>query len=122
MPWRVTFRAGGRVDRRRAATLAESLDVLEALSRAVADGPGLAAVDVRSRRWEPSERIAARGELRGPQRWRPDVRGGLDVRGDGSVQAWTGAPRREALEPRDGEEPYAALRRVLAAQSVNVEP
>jgi hypothetical protein len=122
MPWLVTFRAGGRVERRRAATLQEALDTLEALARAVAGGPRLAPVDLRSRRWEPGDRVAARGEVRGPQRWRPDVRAGIDVRGDGSAAAWSGAPRREAVEPRDGEDPYAALRRALGAQSVSVEP
>jgi hypothetical protein len=120
MAWRLTWRAGGRVERLHAGSLDEALDTLEARARAAASGPGLAAVDLRSRRWSPAERVAARGEVRGPQRWRADVRAGIDVRGDGSVVAWTGAPRREELEPRDGEDPYRALRR--AAQSVSVAP
>src|SRR4051794_2451092 len=115
MPWRVTFRDGARVQRTAEPTLDAALDALEARARAAADGPGLAAVDLRSRRWEPGDQVAARGELRGPQRWRPAVRAGLDVRGDGAVQAWTGAPERAIVEPREGEDAYAALRRALTA-------
>jgi hypothetical protein len=115
MPWRVTFRSGARVERTTEPTLAAALDELELRARAAADGPGLKPVDLRSRRWEPGDQVAARGELRGPERWRPAVRGGLDVRGDGAVQAWTGAPERAVVEPLEGEDAYAALRRVLTA-------
>jgi hypothetical protein len=119
--WRLTWREGGRVERVRTGSLAEALDGLEERGRAAAAGPGLAPVDLRARRWEPGDRVAARGEVRGPQRWRPDVAAGIDVRGDGSVQAWTGGVARAPVQAR-GEDAYAALRRALAAQSVSVEP
>jgi hypothetical protein len=122
MSWQVIFRPGGRVERRRAETLEAALDALEALTRAAAAGPPAAPVDLRRRRWEPGDQVAARAELRGPQRWRPDVRAGIDVRGDGSAVAWTGAPRREAIDPREAEDAWTALRRVVAAQSASVEP
>ena len=115
MSWRVTVRNGPKVERRRAATLAEALDLLEAETRAVATTTRRGTIDVRVRRFEPGEQVAARAELRGP-----GVRAGLDVRGDGDVQAWTGRIRRRLVEPGAGETPYQALRR--AVQSTSVDP
>jgi len=56
----------------------------------------------------------------GPQRLRPIIHAGIDVRGDGSVVAWSGGVRREAIAMVGGETAYAALRR--AVQSTSVEP
>jgi hypothetical protein len=115
MAWRVTVRRGPRVERWTAADLGEALERAETEARAAASGPGLGDIDLRARRYEAGDRVAARVELAGPQRWRPDVRAGLDVRGDGSVLAWTGGAARSELVPEDGADAYAALRRALTA-------
>jgi hypothetical protein len=116
-PWRVTVRIGPRVERARAGTLEEALDELEARTRAAATAEGRrGAIDLRIRRFEPEDQVIVRGELRGPGRWFPAVRGGLDVRGDGEVQAWTGGARRSLVAPAADETPYRALRRVLTTR------
>jgi hypothetical protein len=113
MAWRVVMRRGPQVERLRTDSLAEALDLLENRVRQVAMGPRPDAVDVRVRRYEPGDLVWARAEVRGPQRFTPDVRAGVDLRGDGSVVAWTGSVRRASVEPADGESPYDALRRAL---------
>jgi hypothetical protein len=119
--WRVTVRTGPKVERVRAATLEEALDALESRTRIAATAEGRrGTIDLRYRRFEPGEQVVARAELRGPGRWRPAVRAGLDVRGDGDVQAWTGGVRRLPLTPADGETAFDVLRRAL--QSTSVEP
>lgn len=115
------MRVGPKVDRVRTATLEEALDELESRTRVAATAEGRrGTVDLRYRKFEPGDQVVARSELRGPGRWRPAVRAGLDVRGDGEVQAWTGRVERSVLEPADRETPYQALRRAL--QGTSVEP
>jgi hypothetical protein len=58
---------------------------------------------------EPVQQVVARLELAGPRR----ARGGVDVRGDGSSEAYTGRLRRRLVRQRDGESAYDALGRAL---------
>jgi hypothetical protein len=116
MPWKLTVRAGPRVQRDRFETLSEALDALEERAREEADSAPNRTVDVKVRRFEPVQQVAARVELAGPERFAPTVRAGVDVRGDGSTEAYLGRVRRAAIEQRKGETPYRALRRALQAR------
>jgi len=117
MAYRVVLRQGPKVEKLGADTLDAALELLERRARAVAAGPGRAPVDLHVRRFEPVQQVAARAELRGG-----GLRAGVDVRGDGSAEAWTGRVRRRLIEARDGEDAYAALGRAVRAQSSSVEP
>jgi hypothetical protein len=113
MSWRVTVRTGPKVQKLRADTLDEALELLKTETRVAANTTRRGTIDVKVRRFEPEDQVATRVELRGP-----GARAGFDVRGDGSVQAWTGRVRRRLVEPEGDETPYDALKR----QMTSVEP
>ncbi len=114
--WRITVRNGPKVEKLRADAVAEALDLVEREGRVLSAGPGRSAVVLRSREFAPRQQVAGRVELAGP-----GVRAGIDVRGDGEAEAWTGRLRRRVIEQEGRESPYDALRRVVA-QSVSVDP
>lgn len=113
--YKLTIRTGPQIERLKAETLEEALDALEMHARAASNTERRPAVDLRVRRYEPGDQVMVRAELRGP-----GVAGGVDVLGDGAVNAWTGRIRRRAVDPQEGESPYEALRTAL--QSVSVDP
>ena len=115
MSWRVVVRSGPRVEKHPADTLGEALELLETEARVAANTARRSEVDVRFRRFTPAQQVAVRAELRGP-----GPRVGFDVRGDGSVHAWTGRLRRRLISPEGDETVYEALRRAL--QITSVEP
>ncbi len=117
VPWKLTVRAGSRVERSTFAELDDALAAAEARARQLADDAPGEPVDLRYRTYEPVEQVAARIELAGPERIVPSVRAGLDVRGDGSTEAYLGRVRRQLVDQRKGETPYGALRRAIGAQT-----
>jgi hypothetical protein len=106
---RVVIRSGPRVDRVAAASLDEALELIEARARALAADTRRPAVELRYKTFEPVQQVAHRIELQAPR----GVRAGVDVRGDGSVEAWTGRLRRRLVTREADESVYAALRRTL---------
>jgi hypothetical protein len=107
----VTARAGAKVRKQRFDGLEEALAALERIAGELADGAdGRPAGGFLIRRLEPVQQVVGRIELAGPGR----VRAGVDVRGDGSTEAFLGRVRRRLVEQQPRETPFDALRRVLA--------
>lgn len=111
MAWRVTIRIGPKVTKHAAGSVSEAVSVLEReLTGAGARRDELRAL---TRTYAPQQQVAARGEVRTGPPW-ARVHGGVDVRGDGSMEAYTGRVTRQLVEPQDGESPFAALLRALS--------
>ena len=59
--------------------------------------------------FEPGAQVAVRAELKGPR----GLRAGIDLRGDGSAEAWTGRLSKQPVAEQPGEDVHAALRRAV---------
>jgi hypothetical protein len=111
MAYTVTVRNGPRVERERHDELGGALDWVERRGRELEEDAHAPAVGGRVlRKIEPVQQVVARIEVKGPG----GVRAGVDVRGDGSSEGFTGKVRRRVIEQRPGESAYDALRRALA--------
>ena len=109
--YRVTVRAGAKVRKQRHQQLDQALAAVERIAGELAeDADARPAGGFLIRRLAPIEQVVGRIELAGPH----GLRAGVDVRGDGSSEAFTGRVRRALVEQRGSESPFDALRRVLA--------
>jgi hypothetical protein len=107
----VMVRAGANVRKEHCSDLDSALAAIEREGRELEAGADERAVGgTLIRRLEPVQIVVGRVELSGPRR----LRAGIDVRGDGSSEAFTGRLRRRVLAQRGHESAYDALRRELA--------
>ena len=97
------------MERTRHEELKEALKEVERRGHELEAGADAKPRSPLGRTYEPVQQVVARIELSGPRR----VRAGVDVRGDGSSEAFTGRLRREVIKQRRNESPYDALRRKL---------
>jgi hypothetical protein len=106
----LTIRSGAKVRKERHADLDAALAAVERIGAELSDGAAARPVGgTLIRRFEPVQQVVGRIEIAGPGK----LRAGVDVRGDGSSEAFTGRVRRRLVEQRRGESPYDALRREL---------
>jgi hypothetical protein len=107
----VTVRSGAKVRKERHNELDGALAAIEGIASELAhDASAHTVGGTLIRRLEPVQQVVGRIELSGPRR----LRAGVDVRGDGSSEAYTGRLGRTLVEQRSGESATDALRRVLA--------
>jgi hypothetical protein len=108
--WTLTVRDGPKVRRERHGSLAQAIAALDAAVEALEPGAVRDEARVFARRIEPAAQVAARLELSGPG----GERGGVDLRGDGSAEAFTGRVRRRVVTRHPSESAASALERALA--------
>jgi hypothetical protein len=109
--YRVKVRTGGHVARERYDDANQALAAIERHALDLERTAGSRTVGgTLMRRFEPVQQVVGRVEVSCPD----GDHGGIDVRGDGSAEAFIGRLRRTLVEQRRGESPYAALRRALA--------
>ena len=108
--YKVTIRGQGRTETFHRDELEPALDLLEFELRALLSSSRREPARGLARRYEPGELVAVRGEIAGR-----GVRGGVDIRGDGTAEAFTGRVWRSLVEAQPGESAYEALRRVLTS-------
>ncbi|MEA2308418.1 MAG: hypothetical protein QOG86_965 [Thermoleophilaceae bacterium] len=106
--YRLKVRVGSKVERSRHDDVEAAIHALEVRAGELQRSARGRRIDIKISRFDPVQQVTARLELSGPRR----LRVGADVRGDGSVESWTGRFRRELIERRRGESPFDALRRV----------
>jgi hypothetical protein len=106
-PYKLVMRLGPQVEKERHASLDEAL---AALGRRVPQVERRGHARTLGREYEPVGQVAGRLELHGPS----GTHGGIDVRGDGSAEAYVGWVRKRVVEQEDGETALDALRRALA--------
>jgi hypothetical protein len=115
--WQLTVRAGPKVKKQSFPVLGDALTALEQSAGEYAANAPAESFDAKIRRFEPAEQVLARLEVAGPERFVPTVRAGVDVHGDGSVEAYRGRVRRQAIQPRRRETVYDALRRAVEEEA-----
>jgi hypothetical protein len=109
--WKVTVRHRSRVGREKFATLDEAITDARRRVEQIRREDRLPPISML-REFTPAERVQARVEISGPGLIRAPE-GGIDVMGDGSAIAYTGAIRKRTLEADSLEEAFERLREGL---------
>jgi hypothetical protein len=117
--WTLTVRSGPHVQRVRCESLDAAIDAMEQRMDELAPTARREAIQVFRRRFDAIRQVAVRAELAGPGGILGRLRGGVDLRGDGSAEAYSGRLKRSLVELHPGETPYDGLRRALGQASAS---
>ena len=111
MSWKVTVRHGSNVGREKFDSLDEAIADARRRVEEIRSEGGLPAISV-FRKHTPDQRVHARIEISGPGFFRAPE-GGIDVMGDGSAIAYTGAIRKETVEADSLDQAFERLQGAL---------
>ena len=105
--WKVTVRHGSNVGREKFDSLDEAIDNARRRVEEIRREGGLPGISA-FREHPPDQRVQARIEISGPGFFR-SREGGVDVMGDGSAIAYTGAIRKQTIKADSLEEALVEL-------------
>jgi hypothetical protein len=120
--WTLKVRDGPRIERTRHADLDGAMRALERRVAELEPSAHREDVHLLKRRIEAARLVSVRLEVSGPGRIMPAFRGGIDLRGDGSMEAFTGRSRRTLIAQGKRESPLQALRRAAATATATGSP
>ena len=110
----VTVREGPVFHRHRCAELDAAIEIVREEARRLSEGAHARPAHLLAHKLEPVEQVVGRVQLSvAAGRLRRGRTVGVDVRGDGSLEAYSGGVTRRVVEARPGEDAFAALRRSL---------
>jgi hypothetical protein len=109
--WKVTVRHRSKVGREKFDSLDEAIDDARRRVESVQRDGGLPAIS-SFREHPPGQRVEARIEISGPGLIR-HPEGGIDVMGDGTAVAYTGAIRKETIAADSLDQAFDQLRASL---------
>jgi hypothetical protein len=112
--WTLIVRAGPDVRREHFETLDAAVHAIGEHLDVLAPSARREEASILRRRIEPSAQVAARIELVAAGGKSGITHAGIDLRGDGSAEAFTGRIRKQLVEQRRDESALDALARVLA--------
>ncbi len=115
--WTLKVRDGPRIERTQFADLDKALRALDRRIDELEPTSHREDVHLLKRKIDAARLVSVRFELFGPGRFMPAFRGGIDLRGDGSMEAFTGRSRRTLIDQGKRESPVQALRRVATKAS-----
>jgi hypothetical protein len=111
--WTLTVRNGSEVERLRFENAQAAVLALEQRLEELTPQVKRGTVGILKRRFDPVRQVMVRGEIAGPGGLWGGVHGGVDLRGDGSAESYTGRLRRTLVQLAPGENPYEGLLRSL---------
>ena len=111
MSYKVTVRRGPKVEHEQYETLNQALSAVERHAHG-----RTRPIEALGRRYEPKDIVAARIELKGPK-----TKAGVDVRGDGTLVAWTGRVVRKPNCPATTRS-RRCVRASASARSASARP
>jgi hypothetical protein len=114
----MSVREGPRFSRLRTDSIEELFEAVAENAQTLSERADAPSIDAVFKTFEPIERVVARIEISGQRRGLVSRdRAGIDVRGDGSMEAFVGRTSREVIDPLPGETVVEALRRAFCKQS-----